>query len=296
MPSSSEEVATSAGSGRALSASSISSRGFFGHRAVVGADRLAGRPRAAAGRRRPSREDADVGAALAGCCSASGSSAGRSSSRCSLSRSAVRSARRRELQKTSVVRCDVDHVDDARDDRGPDRLAGQLAEVVDRGDHLEVERLAVARRRRSYGRGARAAPPRKRAPLPADAGGRQADALERLAGQPLQALERQRQVGAALGADQRVDLVDDHRVDGREHAARALGGQHQVERLGRRDQDLGRACSIRSRSPAGVSPVRTADPDRRQRLAAARGRGRMPSSGTCRLRSTSLLSALSGET
>ena len=44
-------------------------------------------------------------------------------------------------------------------------------------------------------------------------------------------------MGASLGAGQRMDLVDDHGLD----SSQALAGlrrQHQVERLGRRDQDV----------------------------------------------------------
>ena len=56
----------------------------------------------------------------------------------------------------------------------------------------------------------------------------------------LQPFERQRQVRAALVARQRVDLVDDQRADARERAPAALGGQHQVERLGRGHQKVRR--------------------------------------------------------
>ena len=55
----------------------------------------------------------------------------------------------------------------------------------------------------------------------------------------LEPLERQRQVRAALGLGDRVDLVDDHPLDVGQDLARPRG-QHQVERLGRRDQDVGR--------------------------------------------------------
>ena len=71
--------------------------------------------------------------------------------------------------------------------------------------------------------------------------GRQPQALRLGAGQGLQALQRERQVGPALGGHQRVDLVHDHRGDRGQQAAR-LGGQHQVERLGRGDQDVGRSA------------------------------------------------------
>ena len=46
-------------------------------------------------------------------------------------------------------------------------------------------------------------------------------------------------MGAALRAGDRVDLVDDHRLDPAEHLA-ALRGEQQEERLGGRDQDVRR--------------------------------------------------------
>ena len=67
---------------------------------------------------------------------------------------------------------------------------------------------------------------------------RQADALQRLLDQALQPFERQRQVRAALGGHQRVDLVDDHRVHRSQPLAR-VRRQQQEQRLGRGDQDVG---------------------------------------------------------
>ena len=69
---------------------------------------------------------------------------------------------------------------------------------------------------------------------------RQADPQQRPAGDPLQALERQRQVRAAPGADHRVDLVDDDGADGAQHAPAALRRQQQIQRLRRRHQDVRR--------------------------------------------------------
>ena len=60
-------------------------------------------------------------------------------------------------------------------------------------------------------------------------------------GQPL---ERQRQVGAALGRGDRVDLVDDAPLGAGEQLLGAAG-QHQVQRLGRGDQDVGRLAQHR---------------------------------------------------
>ena len=57
--------------------------------------------------------------------------------------------------------------------------------------------------------------------------------------QLFETLQRQREVRPALGRNQRVDFVDDDRVDRAQGLAR-VGGQQEVERLGRRDQDVGR--------------------------------------------------------
>ncbi len=91
-----------------------------------------------------------------------------------------------------------------------------------------------------HARGAAPAPPRKRAtsssgPLRR----RQTDALRRAAADRLEPLEREREVRAALGRHERVDLVHDHRVHAAQHFARVRGEQ-QEERLGRRDEDVGR--------------------------------------------------------
>ena len=69
---------------------------------------------------------------------------------------------------------------------------------------------------------------------------RQADSLKRLPGGLLQPLERQREVGAAAPADHRMDFVDDHRPDGAQHLAAALGGEQEIKRLGCGDQDVRR--------------------------------------------------------
>ena len=74
----------------------------------------------------------------------------------------------------------------------------------------------------------------------------------------LEPLEAEGEVGAALGAGDRVDLVDDDVLDAAQDLA-GRAGQHQVQRLGRRDQDVGRvAGDLSRRSSAGVSPVRLA--------------------------------------
>ncbi len=52
-----------------------------------------------------------------------------------------------------------------------------------------------------------------------------------------QPFQRERQVRAALGARDRVDLVDDDDLDATERLA-GRAGEHQIQRLGRRDQDV----------------------------------------------------------
>ena len=77
---------------------------------------------------------------------------------------------------------------------------------------------------------------------------READALHvapRLLGQPLQ---RHRQVRAALGLRHRVDLVDDDPLRAGEELAR-LRGEHEVERLGRGDEDVRRRAQHRRPLP-----------------------------------------------
>ena len=68
---------------------------------------------------------------------------------------------------------------------------------------------------------------------------READPLRRLVEELVEALEGDGQVGAALGAGDRVHLVDDHRLHPAQGLA-GLGGEHQEQRLGGGDQDVGR--------------------------------------------------------
>ena len=85
-----------------------------------------------------------------------------------------------------------------------------------------------------------------------------------------QALEREREVRAALGRGDGVDLVDDHRLDAAQHLAR-LRGEHQVERLRRGDQDVRRRAAHRRavalRRVAGADRDREVGPDPAQRRA-----------------------------
>ena len=74
--------------------------------------------------------------------------------------------------------------------------------------------------------------------------GRQPDALRRLVRDLLQPLERHREVGAALGGGEGVDLVDDDGLDVDERLGR-IRREHQVEALRRRDEQVGRAAQQR---------------------------------------------------
>ena len=87
-------------------------------------------------------------------------------------------------------------------------------------------------------------------------GGRQPDALGGLLQQRVEALEGERQVRAALGGGDRVDLVDD---DGLDAGQRLPGprGEDQEQRLRGGDEDVRRPGGEPRRSSAGVSPERT---------------------------------------
>ena len=85
---------------------------------------------------------------------------------------------------------------------------------------------------------------------------REPDALQRPAGEPVEAFEGERQVAAALVAGERVDLVHDDGVGGREQLASAAGGEQQVERFRGGDQDVrrfpGHPGPLRGRGVAGA--------------------------------------------
>ena len=66
----------------------------------------------------------------------------------------------------------------------------------------------------------------------------------------------QREVAAAPVTRERVDLVDDERADVVQRRAAALGGDHQVQRLGRGDEDMRRAAD--DRLPLGLRRVAAA--------------------------------------
>ena len=127
--------------------------------------------------------------------------------------------------------------------RGVGHVVGVgLAHVLDGHVDLQVERLAHA----GVDDRALAAAAHEEAAhlLERPLRGGQPDPLERTAGQRLEPLEREREVRAALGARHGVDLVHDHGLGVHEELAR-LRREHQVERLGRGDQDVRRLAQHR---------------------------------------------------
>jgi hypothetical protein len=69
---------------------------------------------------------------------------------------------------------------------------------------------------------------------------READTDGRTPGDGLEPLEREREVRAPLVAGQGVDLVDDDRLHRGEGGPRPFGGQVQVQRFGRGDEEVRR--------------------------------------------------------
>ena len=111
---------------------------------------------------------------------------------------------------------------------------------------LRRNRVRLRRNRaRPVGGGAAAADQESRDQLDRLLGRREADALDLPAAEPVEALERERQVGAALVAGDGVDLVDDDGRGAREALPALVGGEQDVERFGRRDEDVGRAAHHR---------------------------------------------------
>ena len=92
-----------------------------------------------------------------------------------------------------------------------------------------------------------------------------------LFGDVIQPSQRQREVRAALVAHHGVNLVDDHRANRAQDLARALRRQHQVERLGRGDQDLRRPLDDRLALGLGRVAGAQSHPDPGQRHAALVG-------------------------
>ena len=238
--------------------------------------------------------------------SASARSPARSSARVvaiSLSRAVSRSASRRELAKTMVERCCSTRSTTCSSTWGQmlvDRPGSPESSSYSSGIVMSSTGTTTRRSHSLVLGGATistgCAPPRKRA---TSSRGRtvalRADALRRLVEQRVEALEAEGEVGAALGAGDGVDLVDDDRVDAAQRLAR-LAGEHQEQRLGRRDQDVGRRGA--ELAPVGRAGVAGPQPDGdlgdRGLRAAPRCCG-CRSAGARRLRSTSTPRALSGE-
>jgi hypothetical protein len=136
----------------------------------------------------------------------------------------------------------TDELEDLGVDRRPDRLLLlRLAHVVERDDDLQVELLGAAGIYQLD-----LAPARDEAAdlleRPLRSG--EANALNRLAGQPVEPLETERQVSSALRARDGVHLVHDHGLDSAQGLPR-LRGEQQEERLRGRDQDVGRVAHHR---------------------------------------------------
>ena len=186
----------------------------------------------------------------------------------------------------------ADQLEDPRVDRGPDagppvgadgRAAGLLVlrqdladggHVVDRDDDLELERLACA--------GVDDRDLAVRAEATEEPGDRveralgraEPDALRGVAGvgvaEAFQALEAQREVGAAFRAGDRMDLVDDDVLDVPEDLAR-LAGEEQVQALRGRDQDVRRAAGDLAAVLAGGVTGAAGDGDVRRLVASLLG-------------------------
>ena len=191
---------------------------------------------------------------------ATGSGSACRSAQSSLRRAVRRSASRREFANTMVERCSSTSsriasstcghtepapVSPARSDRSSTGTVTRRSNFLPDGGatidtgrtpHEEPGHLVV----RPHGRG-------------------QPDALHRSHRQLVEPLERQCEVRAPLRARERVDLVDDDRLDAAQGLARRRR-EHEEERLGSRDEDLGR---VRDQpAPLGRRRVARTDPDR----------------------------------
>ena len=171
----------------------------------------------------------------------------------------------------------VDEVGDAFFDVRPDRLAwlfvGGLVggvHVFDRDDDRDVEGLH--RRRLDDCRLSRTAEESGDLVDWSD-GRRQPDALSGLFEHGVEPLERKREMRATLGAGNRVHLVDDHCVDAEQRLA-SCGREDQEQRLGSRDQNVGRL----GREPSAFDCRSVAGPQRDldRGLGEAEASGRVP--------------------
>ena len=143
------------------------------------------------------------------------------------------------------------------------RVLRELGHVVDGDDDLELQLLARTgvddRDRTGAVRPEATEEPRDLVERTLRRG--EADALRRAVRDLVEPFEAQHEVRTALGGRHRVDLVDDHVLDGAQRLTRARR-QHEVQRLGRRDQDVGRRAD--ERLPVLARRVTGAHPDGRR--------------------------------
>ena len=203
-----------------------------------------------------------------------------------------------------AVRLDqVDHpLLDVRPDRGAGHLAGRLPGEIVGGLPIALmsgtgtttsTSICLVRRRLDDGdRSAAGQEPGHLLDRPDGRG--QPDPLRRPVQQHVQPVQRDGQVGAAFGAGNGVDLVDDHGPDVGQHLP-GPAGQQQEQRLRGGDQDVGAVPG--EGPPVARRGIAGADRDRdlRQRQSARAATAPIPVSGDRRLRSTSTASAFSGD-
>jgi hypothetical protein len=145
----------------------------------------------------------------------------------------------------------ADQLEQTGIDRRPDAVCRlprivielQLRHVLDRDLDLHLHRLETARV--DDGHVARSAAEELGHLLERSLCCGEADSLRLDLGQCRQSLETQREVRAALGGGDGVDLIDDQPADrGQDLARRA--GEEQIERLRRRDKDVWRVAFHRA--------------------------------------------------
>ena len=147
-----------------------------------------------------------------------------------------------------MVRCCATWLGDLGEDLAPllhrrDRrelAAGHPDREIERAPVALVDDLA-ARAAVGQARLGRRAHEQARDPLDRPLRRREPDPHRPPLAQRFEPLEREREMRAALVARGGVDLVDDHRARAAQRLAAALGREHQVERLGRGDEDVRRA-------------------------------------------------------
>ena len=215
---------------------------------------------------------------------------------------AMRSACRRVLTKMRVVRCSRDQLGQSIVDQRPDFARHHRFERRRRNLDLQVAVADVAGSMmvQSASPSARDCrePTRNRAT--SSMGFWVADnptRVSRRPGERLEALQRQREMQAALRPHHRVNFVDDHGARRRQHLPAGLRAKQDVQRFGCGDHDVrwplshGGAFALRRVARANER----ADVDIGQAQGAATP-SRMPASGASRLRRMSFERALSGET